>query len=60
MSEAELEENRQRLERERQEELDRIDMEKFTLQEMEDQERWETVLYSNKGVKYDILFRMLN
>ena len=39
MSEAELEENRLRLERERQEELDRIDIEKFTLQEMEDQER---------------------
>lgn len=40
LSEAELEEKQQYLELQRQEELDRIDLEKFKLQEMENQERY--------------------
>ncbi len=40
-SEAELEEKRLRFEQERQQELDNIDLERFHLQEMEDQERCE-------------------
>ena len=39
-SEAELEEKRIKFEIERQEELDNIDLERFRLQEMEDQERY--------------------